>query len=168
MLRIGSLVLGVSGLRCAAAFWPRTLAALILVSVGALSGCGGHQHGFHAVISVDAPTALVDQPVHIKVTGLPPGSKVTVSAEAADFRRQSWHGQVTFETDAHGIVDLDRAVPISGTYHRADGMGLFWSMEPPPDTATRSAFSRAFPPTRPATRSRSALPSASTRSRNKP
>ncbi|ROR46153.1 acyl-CoA thioesterase/bile acid-CoA:amino acid N-acyltransferase family protein [Kitasatospora cineracea] len=117
-------------------------AALALVGAGA-AGCSADQGG-PAAIEVDAPTALVDQPVHVRITGLRPGQEVTVDSRAADRQGLDWNGRADFRADAHGAVALDTAAPRSGTYQGADGMGLFWSMEPR-DGDPETAF--FFPPT---------------------
>ncbi|TCC23453.1 acyl-CoA thioesterase/bile acid-CoA:amino acid N-acyltransferase family protein [Kribbella speibonae] len=85
----------------------------------------------HAVVTVDQAVTLADRPVHLKVTGAPAGKPVDVAAEAVDRDGKKWHGQVAFTADEHGTVDLDTAKPASGSYQDVDGMGLFWSMNPP-------------------------------------
>ncbi|MFH9355036.1 acyl-CoA thioesterase/bile acid-CoA:amino acid N-acyltransferase family protein [Kitasatospora sp. NPDC017646] len=95
---------------------------------------------------MDAPAALADQAVHIRIAGLSPGEDVTVNSQAVDGRGQQWHGQATFRADAHGLVVLDTAPPTSGTYQSADGMGLFWSMTPQTGDPERTSF---FPPVSP-------------------
>lgn len=85
----------------------------------------------HATVTVDQVVSLADQHVHLKVTGAPTGKPVDVAAEAVDRDGKKWRGQVTFTADDHGTVDLDTAKPASGSYHDVDGMGLFWSMNPP-------------------------------------
>jgi hypothetical protein len=85
----------------------------------------------HAVIHVDHAVALADQAVHLTVTGLTSHAKVSVEAEAVDHDGRKWHGEGTFTADDHGTIDLDRAKPSGGSYQDADGMGLFWSMNPP-------------------------------------
>lgn len=80
---------------------------------------------------MDQPDAFADQPVHVRLSGLPSGKPVTVGADAADRNGKKWHGEVTLTADKHGAVDLDTAKPSSGSYRNPDGMGLFWSMNPP-------------------------------------
>ncbi|WP_194910047.1 acyl-CoA thioesterase/bile acid-CoA:amino acid N-acyltransferase family protein [Catenulispora rubra] len=71
-------------------------------------------------------------PVVIRVTGAVPGSTVTLSAWAIDADHLRWTSAATFHADASGTVDLAKQAPISGSYGRADEMGLLWSMNPPP------------------------------------
>ncbi|MYS78837.1 acyl-CoA thioesterase/bile acid-CoA:amino acid N-acyltransferase family protein [Embleya scabrispora] len=119
--------------------WGCGLAVLALVGSGA-TGCST-ERGSLAVIAVDAPVALADQPVHIRIDGLSPGEQVTVGARAVDARGEQWRAQATFRADAHGLVVLDTATPKSGgTYRNADGMGLFWSMNPQTGDAERTFF----------------------------
>jgi dienelactone hydrolase len=102
---------------------------LLAVACLTVAGCssGGSDH---AVVTVDQADTLADQQVHLKVTGLRPNKLVSVGADAVDWAGKKWHGEATFTADAHGTVDLDTAKPTGGSYSDADGMGLFWSMDP--------------------------------------
>ncbi|MFC5181712.1 acyl-CoA thioesterase/BAAT N-terminal domain-containing protein [Actinomadura harenae] len=80
---------------------------------------------------MDEPTALVDRAVHISVSGLRAKDRISVTATASDYQGKPWRGEATYRADAHGVVDLERDRPASGTYAGVDGMGLFWSMNPP-------------------------------------
>ena len=76
--------------------------------------------------------------MHLRVGGLASGEEVTISAQAHDASGKVWRSQAHFTADNGGVVDLDRDQPMSGTYQGVDGMGLFWSMNPPggdPDQA---------------------------------
>ncbi|OPC79442.1 hypothetical protein B4N89_32255 [Embleya scabrispora] len=86
--------------------------------------------GGRPVIEVDAPTALVDRAVHIRIGGLSARERVGVDLRAVDVEGEPWRGHATFRADSHGVLDLDTATPLSGTYRKPDGMGLFWSMNP--------------------------------------
>ncbi|MDT0380474.1 acyl-CoA thioesterase/bile acid-CoA:amino acid N-acyltransferase family protein [Streptomyces sp. DSM 42041] len=55
----------------------------------------------------------------------------------------------TFRADGGGVVDLTEDQPLDGSYEKADGMGLFWSMKPgkkgvrwfaPPGSSDRPAY----------------------------
>jgi dienelactone hydrolase len=102
------------------------VAALSLAGVAACS-----PHRTSATIDVDRPVALADAPVHLRISGLGAGEEVTVSAQAHDAGGKVWGSQARFTADDGGVVDLDRDRPTSGTYQGIDGMGLFWSMNPP-------------------------------------
>ncbi|WP_267898433.1 acyl-CoA thioesterase/bile acid-CoA:amino acid N-acyltransferase family protein [Actinomadura harenae] len=119
------------------------MAALVLVAGSLLAGCG-EGRSTHAVLNADAPTALADRAVHISVSGLRGGERVSVAASAPDVRGQVWRGDADFRADAHGTVDLVRDRSTSGTYTGVDGMGEFWSMNPPGGGPVLDAFS---PPT---------------------
>ncbi|MFI0966430.1 acyl-CoA thioesterase/BAAT N-terminal domain-containing protein [Streptomyces sp. NPDC021080] len=82
------------------------------------------------MLEVRTPSALADEPVHARISGLSSGEEVTVTSRTVDRKSVPWHGRATFRANAHGTVDLDTAHPVSGTYRRPDGMGLFWSMVP--------------------------------------
>ncbi|HET6988843.1 MAG TPA: acyl-CoA thioesterase/bile acid-CoA:amino acid N-acyltransferase family protein [Kribbella sp.] len=80
---------------------------------------------------VDHADTLADQVVHLTVTGLAAHESVSIGAKAVDHDGKQWHGEATFTADDHGTIDLDRAKPSAGSYQDVDGMGLFWSMNPP-------------------------------------
>ncbi|MBC6460638.1 acyl-CoA thioesterase/BAAT N-terminal domain-containing protein [Actinomadura sp. HBU206391] len=122
----------------------RVIAAAVFMSGSASAGCAERQSD-HAVIVVDAPVALADRPVHMRIEGLVPDDEVIVSATAPDHQRRQWRGQATFRADSRGTVVLDEARPISGTYAGADGMGLFWSMNPPTGDPEQAIFGPRFP-----------------------
>ena len=109
----------------------RVLAAGLAVTAGALTGCSSAPPApDHANLTVDATTSLADQPVHLAVSGLQAGETVTVSARSTDQDGNAWQSSADFRADTQGRVSLDTAKPLSGSYQGADGMGLFWSMDP--------------------------------------
>jgi dienelactone hydrolase len=119
----------------------------VVLAVGAASaGCSARPDPpEHAALHVDHPEALTDRPVRVRITGLRPDETVTVSA-AAEGTKATWRSHAVFTADDDGTVDLTQAAPDSGTYGKADGMGLFWSMH-----ARHSAKHPAFllpPPAR--------------------
>jgi dienelactone hydrolase len=76
-----------------------------------------------AEIVVDPLEAPLDSPVDIRVTGLPPESRATISLTTGD--RCS---EAVFVADERGVVDLTRHAPVAGDYSGVDPMGLFWSL----------------------------------------
>jgi dienelactone hydrolase len=121
------------------------LAAVIVAGLGAAGCSGGSPASTRAVITVDAATALADQPVHLRITGLAPGDEITVQAEATDYRGEPWQAQAVLRADTGGVVALDTTAPVSGSYQGVDGMGLFWSMGPRSGDADYASFSPPFP-----------------------
>ena len=81
------------------------------------------------VIDVDAPDALIDQPIRIDVHGLQPQEPVTLLAETRDGPPGLWRSWARFKADAGGRVDVTRAAPTAGTYTGKNGMGLFLSLQ---------------------------------------
>ena len=75
--------------------------------------------------------SLTDQPLSIRLSGLPPGAEVTVAASAADAQGGRWRSESRFVASPDGALDLGRDAPASGSYDRADPMGPIWSMGPP-------------------------------------
>lgn len=101
-------------------------------------------------LTVEPASALADQPVRLRVSGLDSGQRAVVEASATDYQDVTWRAEATFKAGGDGTVDLDKAVPSDGTYDRADGMGLFWSMEPDGGEPDETFFYPRFPELAPA------------------
>lgn len=85
--------------------------------------------GADVSVTVTPTEPLFDEELRIRVEGLTPEQRVTVSAEMA-FRKTRWSGSATFDASAEGVVDLTESAPISGCYEGIRPMGLFQHMEP--------------------------------------
>jgi len=80
--------------------------------------------GPHLVVT---PTsALLDEPVAIRLVGLMPGERATLRARS-DVAGQLRDATATFSADATGTIDPATQAPESGTYTGIDPAGLFWS-----------------------------------------
>ncbi|MGN7381346.1 acyl-CoA thioesterase/bile acid-CoA:amino acid N-acyltransferase family protein [Paenibacillus sp. SAFN-117] len=80
---------------------------------------------------VEPDTALVDQKVSIRMTGLEPGEQVTLRAAMTEMPGAVYEAEsfATFIAGVNGEVHLDQQAPVAGTYSGVDPMGLFWSMK---------------------------------------
>eukprot|EP00057_Strongylocentrotus_purpuratus_P000466 XP_001176941.2 PREDICTED: acyl-coenzyme A amino acid N-acyltransferase 1 isoform X2 [Strongylocentrotus purpuratus] len=80
--------------------------------------------------------SLNDEDLHIKATGLRPCQRVTLRAhvftESGKYRFES-HAQ--YEADDRGIVEVEKAPSLGGSYQGIEPMGLLWSLEPAPEIA---------------------------------
>ena len=85
-------------------------------------------------------TSLVDEPVTIRIVGLPPNAPVTLRARMPDDSGQWWESTTSFVADAGGTVDLGAQAPVDGGYAGVDPMGFIWSMTPAPGTAVERPF----------------------------
>ncbi len=74
--------------------------------------------------------ALVDVPITIRLSDLPAGQRVTLWARAQDSRGSMWAASASFVAGSNGEIDVAAQLPVAGSYHRADPMGLLWSMQP--------------------------------------
>jgi dienelactone hydrolase len=92
------------------------LALLLLVC-----GCGGTQH--EPRLTVEPGTALLDRDLHIRLTGVAAGERVTLEA-----REGWWIGRGVYRAEESGTVDPARDASIGGSYRGVSPMGLFWSM----------------------------------------
>jgi dienelactone hydrolase len=82
-------------------------------------------------LEVSPADALADEPLSIRLAGLPADAAVAVAASAADEEASRWRSEARFAARPGGTLDLGRVAPSSGSYDRADPMGLLWSMGPP-------------------------------------
>lgn len=101
---------------------------VLLVLVLVVAGCSGPGE---VRVDLGPEVALADAVTHVKVSGLGGGDRVEVVAEATDQAGKDWRASASYKADDHGVVDLDQAAPVSGSYAGVDGMGLFWAMDPP-------------------------------------
>ena len=103
------------------------MSALIVVC----TACGGGPaRPLQVRLDAGPPAAAFVTPVHMSVTGLPPGGLVTVRARARDYKGRPWQSAAQFRANASGDLNLASAVPVSGSYHVADAAGLLWSLRP--------------------------------------
>jgi dienelactone hydrolase len=105
------------------------IAVAAALGLAACTGGGSDKAPGSAAIRATPRTALMDVPVQVSVTGLRPGSTVTVSAETTDGGGVRWSSRVDLAADANGTASLDRA-PTGGSYTGAEPMGLFTTMTP--------------------------------------
>jgi dienelactone hydrolase len=103
-----------------------TLAAATLAACAGLppaSGATAPRVGFR----ISQRVSLYDVPLDIRVTGLRPGERVTVGITATNTFGSLWSARATFVAPA-AVLDLAATAPVSGSYRRVAGMGLFASM----------------------------------------
>ncbi|XP_053423364.1 bile acid-CoA:amino acid N-acyltransferase [Nycticebus coucang] len=74
--------------------------------------------------------ALVDEPVHIRATGLTPFQVVTLQASLKDERGNMFYSRAYYRANEVGEVDLERDSSLGGDYMGVHPMGLIWSLKP--------------------------------------
>jgi dienelactone hydrolase len=79
---------------------------------------------------VSPNVSLLDQPVSVSVSHLPPGRLVTVALSSTDALETTWTSQAEFRANGLGEVDLATASALRGSYEGVFGMGLLASMAP--------------------------------------
>ncbi len=88
-------------------------------------------------ISVNKIASMVDEQIHIIVSGLTPYSQLNIQLKTALPWCQSvgFSSYANYIADSAGIVDLDTDAPVKGTYEHANPMGLVYSLQvtAPPD-----------------------------------
>ncbi|GAB5579966.1 bile acid-CoA:amino acid N-acyltransferase isoform X2 [Prionailurus iriomotensis] len=75
-------------------------------------------------------SALADEPVHIRVTGLLPLQIVTLTASMKDEKGYVYQSKAFYKANEVGELDLTEAPSIGGDYVGVHPMGLFWSLKP--------------------------------------
>lgn len=82
-------------------------------------------------LSIDRLCSLQDEPLRIRVLGVNPGTKVSVSLRGSLGATGTSNSLASFVAGSDSSVDLGRDAPIEGSYREADPMGLLWSLNPP-------------------------------------
>lgn len=85
-------------------------------------------------ITVEPNPSMIDEPISIKVTGLPKYSCVQakLSLEVPK-ERLIFESRSIFRTSKNGVLDFGKAMALPGSsYEGTDPMGMFWSMRPQP------------------------------------
>lgn len=115
----------------------RLVGALIVIA-GLMTGCSlfGIGGSTKAVVLLQATPkhARIDQPIAIRLSGLPAGQIVTLQAGF-----DQWESQATFRADSSGTVDVSKQRPIRGSYTDTDPMGLVWSAPSGGDSSSAAA-----------------------------
>ncbi|XP_043825427.1 LOW QUALITY PROTEIN: bile acid-CoA:amino acid N-acyltransferase-like [Dromiciops gliroides] len=83
-----------------------------------------------AQVIVHPKIALVDEPLHIRVTGLLPYQLVLLQAKLTDEKGEIFQSQVFYKADEGGEIDLEHAAALGGDYIGIHPMGLFCSLKP--------------------------------------
>ncbi len=84
--------------------------------------------------------ALYDEPISIRLDGLPASKHVVVRAVATDDLGHRWASHAEFVATSNGTIDLARIKPVAGSYDIADANGLLWSMTLDPAIVERTSF----------------------------
>ncbi len=100
---------------------------MAVIVAALLVGCTDEPPPRIGQLEVTPSVSLLDEPVHIRVTGLSPGQLIELRATAGG----TLSSAATFSADEDGVVDLDRDAPEFGDYGGVDGMGLIASMAGP-------------------------------------
>ena len=81
-------------------------------------------------LTVTPADELIDVQRQIRVSGLPPGSLVTLDSRTRRAGGVIWSSQATFFTAEDGTVDTGRDAPVAGDYAEISSMGLVWAQYP--------------------------------------
>ena len=101
---------------------------VVIAALCALAAVAGCSPSKEATIVVTPAASRGDEPVAIKVTGLPKDAAVDIGITSTDAAGRAWASQATFTTDADGAVDVSTAASTSGSYLGVSPMGLITAM----------------------------------------
>ena len=82
-------------------------------------------------ISVEPSKSLINEKVQIKVLGLLPAERVTVSGVVTE-QNMKFGSYAWYQADNNGVIDLNKMASVGGSYRGIEPMGLFWSMQQTP------------------------------------
>jgi dienelactone hydrolase len=119
---------------------PMRVAIVVGVSLACLQAlaAGSVARAAQPAIHIDpAPVVLDGNPLHISITGVAPGSEVTLTAERwfapLSVQRPAprlMRSEAVFVADDEGRVELQSTPSQRGSYRGIDPRGPFWSMQP--------------------------------------
>lgn len=81
-------------------------------------------------LRVTPARSVEDQPIDIRLSGLTPRERVTLTLRSTDAKGVRWSSDAVYVADAHGVVDTRRSPSREGSYDGAWPMGLIASMTP--------------------------------------
>jgi dienelactone hydrolase len=86
---------------------------LLASSAGAVAAAGP---GSHIRLSVSPPISAADSPLSIRVSGLAPGQRITLSATSVDAEGREWSAAINYVANRAGVVDpaLQRGIDPEG------------------------------------------------------
>ncbi|XP_043084319.1 acyl-CoA thioesterase 19 isoform X2 [Puntigrus tetrazona] len=96
------------------------------------------EHG--PVLCVRPSSCLVDVRTEVEVKRLPADYKVTLHALLRSEDGDDWEASGRYTSDSSGTVNVSRDKSLGGTFEGVEGMGLFWSMRPVPESKPGRRF----------------------------
>lgn len=101
---------------------------VVVAALCALAAVGGCSPSKQASIVVTPSASRGDDPVAIKITGLPKDAATDIGITSTDAAGKAWASQASFTADADGVVDVGTAASTSGSYLGVSPMGLITAM----------------------------------------
>lgn len=111
------------------------LAALLTTAA-----CSGGSPGHEATVEIKPQLSRLTQPVSIRVSGLSPNSVFTVQLSSVDAHRTRWTSSARFRSTQDGMIDLDNAKSLGGSYSGVNRMGLMETLAPEHQTGAVSLY----------------------------
>lgn len=76
-------------------------------------------------------SALMDEVLDVRISGLRPGQRVTLRATMPDSAQRTWRAEAVFVANSRGEINIARDASLAGSYTGVDPMGLVTSMDLP-------------------------------------
>jgi pimeloyl-ACP methyl ester carboxylesterase len=109
---------------------PALLAGALVASTVLAAAGGAQSTTTGAKLTVSPASGLIDAPFHVVLRGLLPGSRVTLTAARPDAKGRTWTAVGEYAADADGVVDVDVAPSLGGSYEGVSPHGLWCSALP--------------------------------------
>jgi dienelactone hydrolase len=117
------------------------MGAVIFATAACLTGCSGAPAAGGGIsVDVTPMTSVADQPVSIRISGLTPGTIVSLRLRSTDSNGVPWSSSAAFRASSAGSIDPAQSAALSGSYTGVSPMGLFWSMRPDRRAAAGAYF----------------------------
>src|SRR5258708_14915337 len=91
---------------------------------------------FAQTLDVTPRRVLMDEVAVIKASGLESGERVTIRGHLTDGVDHAWASKAEFVADKHGVVDVSKQAPASGSDKGIPALGLIWAMMPESNNAS--------------------------------
>jgi dienelactone hydrolase len=92
-------------------------------------------------LEISPNPAFADELVAVRVSGVRPGTRVTLRAAVRDDAGGAWQSKGIYVATNGGRIDTASHDSVAGSYRGVDATGLFWSMVPNADaTMERATF----------------------------
>lgn len=120
--------------------WVRVAVAIAAAALVVTACSNGHQD---ATVRVSPRTSALTKPMSVRISGLSPGDVFTVALSSVDAKHTHWVSAARFRANSAGVIDVDQASSIGGSYTGVHPMGLVQALSPKPTVTDSRAYARS-------------------------